>query len=119
MLARVSRSALVPAVGTCASAVNALRLLDARRITLIHPPWFDHDWVAPRIPDDTDAVFIGGNGFNAAAAIDALERVSGRPVLESNQVLLWGILADTSLKLRISGYGRLFEFSTGVERGTA
>lgn len=146
VLARLSRRTDVPVVGTCASAVRALRLLDAGRVALVHPPWFDEElnelgasyfrsqgfevvfsasaelsldpgqiepaavveWGARHIPDDAEAVFIGGNGFRAAAAIDELEFRTGRPVLESNQLLLWEILAQTSSTLSIRGFGRLF-----------
>jgi maleate isomerase len=151
MLARLSRRTGIPVVGTCASAVRALRLLDARRVALMHPPWFDeelnelgasyfrsqgfevvssasaelaHDpdqiepagvveWGSRHVPDRAEAVFIGGNGFRAAAAIDALESRTGRPVLESNQLLLWEILAQTGSRLRlpVRGFGRLFASS--------
>jgi len=149
MFARLSRRTQAPVVGTCASAVRALRRLGIGRIALVHPPWFDEelnelgaayfrdqglqvvmsmsaelapdpariepaavlDWASRRVPDDADAVFVGGNGFRAAPAIDALERASGRPVLESNQVLLWGILAQTGVGLPIRGYGRLLAWT--------
>jgi maleate isomerase len=53
-------------------------------------------------------VFIEGNGFWAAGAIEALERAIGRPVLTSNQVLLWQLLAQADDTFEINGYGRLF-----------
>lgn len=53
-------------------------------------------------------MFIGGNGFRAARAIGELERRTGRLVLESNQVLLWSILAATRTAWEITGYGKLF-----------
>jgi maleate isomerase len=37
----LERSEGIPVVATCASAVAGLRALDARRIALIDPPWFD------------------------------------------------------------------------------
>jgi maleate isomerase len=67
------------------------------------------DWASRHVPDDAEAIFIGGNGFRAAAAIGALEQAIGRPVLESNQVLLWGILTQTGATLPIRGYGRLLQ----------
>lgn len=67
------------------------------------------DWAIRHVPDNAEAIFIGGNGFRAAAAIGALESAIGRPVLESNQVLLWRILSQTGATLPIRGYGRLFE----------
>jgi maleate cis-trans isomerase len=32
----------------------------------------------------------------------------GRPVIESNQVLLWNALANVDATIEIRGYGRLF-----------
>jgi maleate isomerase len=66
------------------------------------------EWTCRHVADEAEAVFIGGNGFRAAGAIDALETAIGRPVLESNQVLLWNVLAHTGAVLEIRGYGRLF-----------
>ena len=65
-------------------------------------------WASRHVPDDAEAVFIGGNGFRVARAIEPLEAAIGRPVLESNQVLLWNLLAQTRTRLRIRGFGRLF-----------
>lgn len=65
-------------------------------------------WVSGQVGDDADGVFIGGNGFRAAGAIDRLESTLGRPVLTSNQVLLWNLLAQIGGPPEISGYGRLF-----------
>lgn len=66
------------------------------------------DWISRHLSDDAEAVFIGGNGFRAARAIEPLEEELGRPVFESNQVLLWSILAKTQFALEVCGYGKLF-----------
>lgn len=66
-------------------------------------------WVSRHVADAAQAVFIGGNGFRAAGAIEALETPQiGRPVLTSNQVLLWQLLAQADDTFEINGYGRLF-----------
>jgi maleate isomerase len=67
-----------------------------------------HAWVTAHVPDDAEAVFIGGNGFRAVGAIDALERDLGRPVLTANQVLLWGLLGLAGATAEIDRYGRIF-----------
>lgn len=54
------------------------------------------------------AVFIAGNGQRAVGAIDHIERTADITVLTANQVLLWATLADTDLRARVDGYGRLF-----------
>jgi maleate isomerase len=63
------------------------------------------EWTSRHVPAAAEAVFIGGNGFRAARAIEALEGALGRPVLESNQVLLWNLLAHTHASITIRGYG--------------
>lgn len=66
------------------------------------------DWVVRHVGAEADAVFIGGNGFRAAGAIDELERRTGRLILEANQVLLWSILDVTRTPWEVTCYGRLF-----------
>jgi maleate isomerase len=65
------------------------------------------EWASAHVPNDADGVFIGGNGFRAAGAIEELEAVLARPVLESNQVLLWNAIAHTGIGLTVRGYGQL------------
>ncbi len=65
------------------------------------------DWVCGHLSARAEAVFLGGNGFDAAGAIDEIERRTGRLVLEANQVLLWSILAESQSTLDITAYGRL------------
>jgi maleate isomerase len=67
------------------------------------------EWICRHVADDAEAVVIGGTGFRAGRAIEALEERLGRPVLESNQVLLWSILAAVGADLPARGRGRLFE----------
>jgi maleate isomerase len=67
-----------------------------------------HEWTRRHVGDDAEAVFIGGNGFRAAGAIEGLEAALGRPVLTSNQVLLWSILSQVAATVTVRGFGRLF-----------
>jgi maleate isomerase len=146
MLERLSRRWAVPVAGASTSAIAALRSLRVRRVSVVHPPWFDAEmnalgatyfrrqgfevvssasadlvndpsriepgaiteWICRRVRDDADAVFIGGTGFRAARSIEALEERLERPVLESNQVLLWALLGAVRADLEIRGYGRLY-----------
>ncbi|MFD7155216.1 hypothetical protein ACFV9C_11485 [Kribbella sp. NPDC059898] len=50
------------------------------------------EWIAQRLSPGTQAIFLGGNGFRAARAVQPLERRTGCLVLEANQVLLHSIL---------------------------
>jgi maleate isomerase len=67
------------------------------------------EWASSHLGEGTDAVFIAGNGFCAAGAIEELERQTGRLVLEANQVMLWSILAATRTTGEVAGFGRLFQ----------
>jgi len=107
LVERVSGQWDVPVCSTSMSAVGAWRSFHIDRVALVHPPWFG-DAVSNL---DAEAVFIGGNGLRAARAIGELEDKLGRLVLESNQVLLWSILARAGVSLDIRGYGMLFEES--------
>jgi maleate isomerase len=66
------------------------------------------EWICGHLGDEAESVFIGGNGFRGARAVEALEGRLGRPVLESNQVLLWSVLAETHAGFEIRGFGRIF-----------
>ncbi|MBT2468146.1 maleate cis-trans isomerase [Streptomyces sp. ISL-66] len=79
--------------------------------TLIRPGDL-HDWVAGHVPDEAEAVVIGGNGLRAVGVIEALEATLGRPVFTANQVLLWSALHAAGAHTGdITGYGRLFALS--------
>jgi maleate isomerase len=67
------------------------------------------DWVLRHAGDEADTVFLAGNGFRAARAIEELERQTGQLVLTANQVLLWSILAVTRTPLTVTGYGHLLQ----------
>jgi maleate isomerase len=71
-------------------------------------------WVEQHVEDRAEAVFLAGNGFRAAAAVEQLELRTGRLVLEANQALVWGILAATGTTCDVAGYGRLLRAGTSA-----
>jgi maleate isomerase len=71
------------------------------------------DWVERHVQVQAQAVFLAGNGFRAASAIEELERRTGRLVLEANQALLWGILAATGVGWTVEGHGRALRTTDG------
>jgi maleate isomerase len=86
------------------SSASAALSQDPRRIDAAAV----YEWTSRNVGGDAEAVFIAGNGFQAAGAIGALEATLGRPVLTANQVLLWNLLAETGATCEVGGYGRLF-----------
>jgi maleate isomerase len=69
-------------------------------------------WMLREVPDEAEAIFIGGNGFRTARAIEPLEQALGRPVLTANQALLWRLLTQIGAPCEVAGSGRLFARSS-------
>ena len=65
-------------------------------------------WAKNEVPDNADTVVIGGGGFRAIGAIEALERSLGRPVLSANQASFWCALNVAGVNDEIVGYGQIF-----------
>jgi maleate isomerase len=86
------------------SVASADLPLDPERIE----PSAVYEWTSRHVPADAEAIFLGGNGFLASGAIEALEATLGRPVLTANQVLLWALLGRSGATIEVNGYGRLF-----------
>jgi len=66
------------------------------------------DWAKAHVPDDAAALVIGGGGFRAIGAIDALETALDRPVLSANQASFWCALRVSGVDDRVANYGRIF-----------
>ena len=64
-------------------------------------------WVGEHVVNGVEAIYLGGNGFRAAAAVEAMERQTGRLVLQANQALLWAAITATGTEWHLAGQGRL------------
>lgn len=58
---------------------------------------------------DADAVLLSCAGAQVAASIAAIESALERPVVTSNQALLWKVLRTLQIDARRPGFGRLLE----------
>ncbi len=73
----------------------------------IHPGAL-HRWLCANV-DGIDLVLIGGNGFRAVGAVDAVEADTGVAVVTANTALLWQTLRTLGRPTAsITRYGRLF-----------
>jgi maleate isomerase len=70
------------------------------------------DWISDHLSPRAEAVVVGGNGFRAAQAVQALESRIGRLVLAANQVLLRSVLDSAATTIAIDGFGRLLNDMT-------
>jgi len=67
------------------------------------------DWVRERVPDTADIAVIGGSGFRAVGAIEALESEISRRVVSANQAAFWYALRKSGLNDTLANYGKLFQ----------
>ncbi|MER8438852.1 arylmalonate decarboxylase [Mesorhizobium sp. M1312] len=57
---------------------------------------------------DADAIFISCGALRSLDIISDLEAVLGKPVIVSNQAMMWDCLRLAGVNDRMDGYGRLF-----------
>ncbi len=57
---------------------------------------------------EADAIFISCGALRSVEIVEALEAETGKPVVVSNQAMLWDCLRLAGVHDRIEGYGRLF-----------
>jgi maleate isomerase len=70
------------------------------------------EFVRQHVSDEAAAVVFGGNGFRVVGAIARLERALERPVVSSNQALLWAAMQAVGAPADArTVYGRLLALS--------
>jgi maleate isomerase len=87
-------------------ADRGLQLASAAAFGAVTPQqWFDHV-VAMRRPD-AEAYFLSCTAIKSSETIDALEAELGKPVISSNQAVLWSALRAAGITDPVEGFGRL------------
>ena len=67
---------------------------------------------------DADAIFVSCGGIRTIDVLQEIEDAAGKPVVCSNQAMMWDCLRRAGIADRIQGYGRLFELDA-VPAGAA
>lgn len=104
---RIERDALA-ASGFDVARTVSLDFTDAKVAARMTPEQIA-DFVHARIDDGIGAVLLSCANVRAFEAADALERALDRPVITSNQAMLWSVLQLAGWRGRIDGAGRLFQ----------
>lgn len=91
--------------------INVLRerglgLANGLEMAMVEPDEWYRETLAMRDPA-ADAYFISCTTIRSAEVIDALETELGRPVITSNQGMLWAALRAAGIPDSIPSYGRL------------
>lgn len=60
---------------------------------------------------DADALFISCTALRSVGTLEALEHALGKPVVASNQAIVWHALQLLGNRTKVTGFGQLFEQS--------
>lgn len=104
---RIERDSLT-ASGIGVKDTVSLDFTDAKVAALMDPEKIA-GFVRERIDDAHGAVLLSCANVRAFEAAEQLEREIGRPVVTSNQAMLWAVLKAAGWTGRIPGAGRLFD----------
>lgn len=82
-------------------------------IDLVEPEYI-REFAASLDRADADAVFVCCGALRALDIVGELEADVGKPVVVSNQAMMWDCLRSAGIDDKIEGYGRLFGLSGRV-----
>lgn len=89
------------------ACIKGLELLEPRLVPQV-PPEEMYRLAKEVFSEDVEGVFISCTGLHVDAIIELLEKDLKRPVITSNQVMLWDVLRKINVNEKIEGLGRLF-----------
>lgn len=67
------------------------------------------DWAQRNISEVSDVCFLSCTAIKSAPIIAALERSCGKPVITSNQCMIWHLLRSSNIAGAAAGFGMLFD----------
>ena len=89
-------------------SAHCLGLADDRDIARVTPGTIRAAVLAADGPD-AEGIFLSCTALRAVPMIDGLEALTGKPVISSNQALLWRLLHHANLPPAAGNWGRLFD----------
>jgi len=66
------------------------------------------DWASRHVAPEADACLLSCTAIKSAPVIAPLEARCGRPVVTSNQAMMWHLLRSSNIGNPVDGFGRLF-----------
>jgi maleate isomerase len=67
------------------------------------------NWAQRNISDASDVCFLSCTAIKSAPVISALERTCGKPVITSNQCMVWHLLRSSEISGPAARFGMLFD----------
>ena len=91
---------------------KALGIVDSADISRVTPQSIYENALLADGPD-AEALFIACTDFRSLEVIEAVETEIGKPVITSNQALLWSAMRAAGRARRVGGFGRLMHGAAG------
>jgi maleate isomerase len=76
-------------------------------------PSFLRDFALSIDRPDADAIFVSCGGIRTIDVLQEIEDKAGKPVICSNQAMMWDCLRRAGIDDKIEGYGQLFQLDWG------
>ncbi len=89
------------------AAIQGLNLEKDSDMVKVRPA-FIADYAAQLDSGDIEAIFISCGALRSMEIVDDLEQRLGKPVICSNQAMIWDCLRLAGIEDRVEGYGTLF-----------
>ena len=88
--------------------IQGLNVSDGAEMGRIDPQFIKEFAISIDRPD-ADCIFISCGGIRSIDVIDEIEEVVNKPVVTSNQAMMWSCLRRIGVTDNLKGYGRLFK----------
>ncbi len=88
--------------------IQGLNIEDGYAMGLITPEYIKEFALSIDQPD-ADAIFMSCGGIRTIDVLQEIEDAAGKPVICSNQAMMWDCLRRAGIVDKIEGYGQLFD----------
>jgi len=90
------------------AAMEGLQIVDGEAMGRI-PPGYIRDFALGLDRPDADAIFVSCSAIRTIDVLQEIEDRVGKPVIASNQAMMWHCLRLAGVKDAIPGFGQLFD----------
>ncbi len=92
--------------------IQGLNIIDCEAMGRIKPS-FIRDFALSIDRPDADAIFVSCGGIRTLDVLQEIEDAAGKPVICSNQAMMWDCFRRAGINDSIDGYGQLFQLDWG------
>ncbi len=92
--------------------IQGLNIEDCEAMGRIKPSYI-RDFALSIDRPDADAIFVSCGGIRTIDVLQEIEDAAGKPVISSNQAMMWDCFRRANINDKIEGYGQLFQLDWG------